>query len=275
MSDRLHVLVLADRDGIALWPLTESLPNPLLPIAGRPLIDHVLATLSECGPLDVTLCLSPEDLATATYVTQRTYPGLAITISGPVDAAPKTCLAIRADILPSPDGIRSCLALARRGHGAGANRSDLGIWHVAAGKRVPPYRYSCVMAEGNDRMLPTLAAYWRICLAAQKGDLNELVPGLRAKSLVDPRRDEWQNTRKPASATRTSRGRPSVDDVVVGPRAVVHPSARVERCVVMQDTQIGPNVALKDAIVSGPWICRMDTGDIFRAAEIADGRRAA
>ena len=42
MTNPIDILVLADRDAKTLWPLTETLPPPLLPIGGKPLVAHVI-----------------------------------------------------------------------------------------------------------------------------------------------------------------------------------------------------------------------------------------
>ncbi len=49
MRPRLRALVLAAGRGERLRPLTGSVPKPLLPVAGRPLVAHTLALLAELG----------------------------------------------------------------------------------------------------------------------------------------------------------------------------------------------------------------------------------
>lgn len=50
---RRRALVLAAGLGLRLWPLTERVPKPLLPVAGRPIIADTLDVLAQAG---VELC---------------------------------------------------------------------------------------------------------------------------------------------------------------------------------------------------------------------------
>ena len=52
MNDRgrdLHGMILAAGYGTRLAPVTDHLPKPLLPVAGRPLLDHVIENLDRAG----------------------------------------------------------------------------------------------------------------------------------------------------------------------------------------------------------------------------------
>lgn len=54
-------MVLAAGEGRRLRPLTDHLPKPMLPVAGRPLLEHIIIHLRNCGidDLAVNLCHLP------------------------------------------------------------------------------------------------------------------------------------------------------------------------------------------------------------------------
>jgi choline kinase len=53
----MHAVILAAGDGGRLYPLTDDTPKPLLEVAGRPLINHVLDSLYAAGVREATVVL--------------------------------------------------------------------------------------------------------------------------------------------------------------------------------------------------------------------------
>ncbi len=50
-------MILAAGEGRRLRPLTNSLPKPMLPVAGRPLLEHIISHLRHCGVTDLAINL--------------------------------------------------------------------------------------------------------------------------------------------------------------------------------------------------------------------------
>ena len=47
--------VLAAGEGLRMRPLTSNIPKPLLPVAGRPFLEHNIEALKESGIKDIIL----------------------------------------------------------------------------------------------------------------------------------------------------------------------------------------------------------------------------
>ena len=50
-------MILAAGEGRRLRPLTEQLPKPMLPLAGKPLLEHIIVHLRNCGVTDLAVNL--------------------------------------------------------------------------------------------------------------------------------------------------------------------------------------------------------------------------
>ncbi|MGB3867550.1 MAG: nucleotidyltransferase family protein [Xanthobacteraceae bacterium] len=71
-------MVLAAGFGTRMRPLTDRMPKPLVPVAGRPLLDHVLDKLADFGVADavVNVHYLPDQIID--HVAARTTPRIAI-----------------------------------------------------------------------------------------------------------------------------------------------------------------------------------------------------
>lgn len=72
-------MVLAAGYGVRMRPLTERLPKPLVPVAGRPMIAHALEHLQEAGVREVVVNVSHLKEPLMAYL--KAYPGLACILS--------------------------------------------------------------------------------------------------------------------------------------------------------------------------------------------------
>ena len=50
-------MILAAGEGRRLRPLTNTLPKPMLPVAGRPLLEHIILHLRDCGVTELAINL--------------------------------------------------------------------------------------------------------------------------------------------------------------------------------------------------------------------------
>jgi len=50
-------MILAAGEGRRLRPLTEQMPKPMLPLAGKPLLEHIIVHLRNCGVTDLAINL--------------------------------------------------------------------------------------------------------------------------------------------------------------------------------------------------------------------------
>jgi len=276
MTERLDILVLADRDSKALWPLTESLPPPLLPLGGKPLIDHVIEALATCVNANVTIVVSAGDTQTAAHLAKRGYPRLSISVTDrPTPVLDRDMLVFRGDIATSPAETRRFIERSGAPGAPVRHAPEQGAWRLAAGDLTPTWRHTSVLANQSDRMLPTIAAYWRVSLAAGGGAMEGLEPagwvgsdGLRSGlcARVLTRRAPGENVLIGAGAfidKLVALG----DNVVVGDDCYIARGARLSNTVVMPRSYVGPGLDLDAAVVSGGWLCRIDTGAAIRISD--------
>ena len=70
----MKAVILAAGEGSRMWPLAETRPKHLLPIAGKPLLGHILTALAENAIFDVTLVVGfQEDVIRRTLATGDEY----------------------------------------------------------------------------------------------------------------------------------------------------------------------------------------------------------
>lgn len=79
-----HAMILAAGLGTRMRPLTETLPKPLIPVRGTPLIDYCLAWLEEGGITDVVINTSYRAAQLEEYLASRQHPHIAFSREEPV-----------------------------------------------------------------------------------------------------------------------------------------------------------------------------------------------
>ncbi len=308
----MKAVVLADRAGDALRPLSSRACVALLPVGGKPLVEHTLEALVSAGIREALLLVSPQadEVERALGNGERWGMQLAYALARADDAPaaalarlgprlPEEFLALRGDVLRSPF-LASFLERARArpepALAATVGGLDAGVVLVRAGAPRPldlpvdpeagdrPIGPAVEMEGAYLGRLESLAAYHRACLDAGAGR----VPGL-----LLPAREVGVGVRigrRSRMPLRAARGWPAF----VGSRCQVHPEAELLGEVVLEDdvvvdrratlrstvvlphTYVGDLVELSDAIVWGNDLVRVDTGAVTHVADaflLADLRR--
>ena len=73
-------IILAAGYATRLYPLTENTPKPLLPVGGRPMLEHVLASSEAIGGIDHTYVVTNEKFAGHFEDWRATQPHRACTV---------------------------------------------------------------------------------------------------------------------------------------------------------------------------------------------------
>jgi NDP-sugar pyrophosphorylase family protein len=276
MTDSIDILVLADRDAKPLWPLTEALPPSLLPMGGKPLIAHVIEALSTCVTAKVTVVVADGDTRTAAFLARSGYPRLTLTVTDqPVPVVDRDMLVFRGDVVTTHDEI--CAFVAHHGapDAAPCERPEQAAWRLRAGDLTPTWRHTAMLLDQSDRMLPSVAAYWRASIAASRGDFTGLdIAGWSGPDGVRAGVDARIMTRRAPGSNVHVGSRAFVDklvrigdNVVVGDDAFVARGAVIANAVIMPGCYVGPGLELENVIVAGDWLCRIDTGSVIRIAD--------
>ncbi len=64
----MKALVLAAGEGKRMGPLTENRPKPMLPVAGRPFLEHTVMALKEAGVIDITILTGYHGMSIKDYM---------------------------------------------------------------------------------------------------------------------------------------------------------------------------------------------------------------
>ena len=67
MCSPMKALILAAGEGTRMRPLTANIPKPLLPVAGKPFLQHIIETLESLGIRDICLLIGWKDLKIKEY----------------------------------------------------------------------------------------------------------------------------------------------------------------------------------------------------------------
>ena len=292
-----HALVLADREPVDLQPLVDGLPPALLPIGGKPLLQHCIEDLWEAGVRDVVVAVPGGDRRierelgdgqrfglSLRYVDTggSAWPGEALDIAGASVGAP--LLVARGDVLRG----RSARALLDSAGGAESDIVHGTIRSRPAGiamlrrhcRSVNQLEWSQLRSGGRSEQTPcvelgdigfaaldSLPSLFEACLAALEHRFAGLLADGRAtddSSLRVAARASIARSVNITGTARVGRGADLHDDVElagrveIGDRCVIDAGAQLIDAVVFPGTYVGRGVRLQNAIARGAWLYRED-----------------
>ncbi len=75
----MKAIILAAGEGKRLHPLTRAIPKPLLPVAGVPVIDYVIANLARCHEIDeIYIAISNHKQQLEDYINDKNYTNVTL-----------------------------------------------------------------------------------------------------------------------------------------------------------------------------------------------------
>jgi NDP-sugar pyrophosphorylase family protein len=270
----LPALVLTAGFGARLDPLTRLVAKPVVPVAGRALVERVLAWLNREGVRDVLLNLHARPESVAAVVGDGAHLGLRVRYSW------------EQPLLGSAGGPRHALPLLDSASFLIVNGDTLCDFplapmiaaHLASGAEVTlavipnpaPDRYNGVVIDEGDRVrafvpkgqadgtwhfVGVQVANAAVFAGLADGVPAETVSGLYRHRLASGGIRAWR-----ADTSFLDVGTPRdylhaalslAGGSVVEPGSTVDPSARVARSVVWPGARIGAHVTLEDCVVAG------------------------
>lgn len=293
----MRTLILADRIGAELLPLTDHTCPALLPVVGKPVLEHTLDMLVEAGIKQATLVIGPFAEQVRSFAGDGQRFGMrldywvargeeapaAVLAQLPPEGADDTFLLVRGDLLRTPllaEFLRQAdtrpeetalfataqhmpagIALARD---ATADLSALHWPSLAAYTAAA----NCIDCAGQSALLNSLAAYHQANLDAAAGRLpGLLIPGRQtALGLTQGKNSHVSPASLKVgiafvgSSCRIDRTAEFSGEVVICDHVIIDPRTRLADTVVLPHTYIGELVDLRNAIVSGNDLIRVDTG---------------
>jgi NDP-sugar pyrophosphorylase family protein len=299
----MDVILLADRKGQELLPLTDNTCVPILPFAGKMVIEHTLEALVEAGLRQAHIILSPyaeqvkELLGNGerwgmrlSYSTSRgEEPALQLLPKLPHQPA-TPFLILRGDVIRSnlikqfleqAEAIAApCVQALFAGENAymllcrDTQNADLDSlqWSESASK---PSANATVAINATTSGLNSLAGYHQANLDAAAGRFSGLlIPGREsALGLTQGRNTEAypQNLKQGIALIGSNcHLHPSVElsgEVVIGDNVIIDRRVSIESSVILPHTYIGELVELRNAIVRGNDLIRVDHGAVLKISD--------
>ncbi|MBL8259066.1 MAG: sugar transferase [Candidatus Competibacteraceae bacterium] len=300
----MRALIFADRLGRELQPLVERSCVALLPVVGKAVLEHALERLAAAGLRQALIAISPqaEELRAAFgdgsrwgmrlhYVLTRgeAEPDDILALAQPHLTG--ELLALRGDVLhganlsaflQAASGVTGPVVYGKTAAGmigyclhraGGRGGLERLRWSARPDSAAPVW--PAVEIEGSVRPLESLRAYHQANLDAAAGRLPELLaPGRQValgltvglRSSVSPR-SLRQGVAWIGGGCRIDSSAELHGEVVIGEHVIVDRLATLRDSVVLPDTYIGELVEVRNAIVQGNRLIRVDIGAVLSVAE--------
>ena len=283
------MLLLATRSPGPLAPLCADRSLAELPVVGRSVLERALEAIAPLAPARVTIAAAGDVVRLRAFVCGGERWGLAATVLG---ARPDEPLARTAERLPARDGAELLVVPADRLYDMdlGAALAGLrdacaresravrctatGLLRAPAGVGVAdPAR---IELEGA-AVLPidSPRAYHAAACRVSRGECPRLPIAGRQRAVG--LRQGYMTSVHPGSVRsghafvgngcRVHRTCSLAGTVVLGNGVSIGRMTRVENAVVLADTVVGEHLHLRDAIVAGDTVVRVDTGAVLRVGD--------
>lgn len=295
---RMRVIVLADRIGRELLPLTDRTCVALLPVAAKPLVDYTLEMLAAAGSGEATMAVGPFGEQLRAHLGDGRNFGLSLDFwpsPGEVEIAlllsqlpkspDKSTLIVRGDMLRSPildkfleaagsseapvlhgwcDGKPAGVWLLRA---SADDTRGMGWQDVMSGTAVPEAA-KLLLKEGTACLLESLRTFHEANLDAAAGRIQGLaIPGRQFQPGLTVGRNSSVSTANLAGGTALigsqCRIHPSAQlqgQTVISDGVIVDRGARLSNAVVLPHSYVGELVTVENGIVRGSDLLRVDTG---------------
>lgn len=303
MNVNMRALVLADRSAGDLEPLARDLSPALLPIAGKPVLQHCIEDCWEAGVRDVLVAVPAGDRTIREELGDGQRFGLAISyLESSGQQWPSEVLALAGQATETPllvargDVLRGRCASQLLEHAAGVdgdvvlgviNSRPAGIallrqrckginqldWSLVGNRAHRPAGPGVEIGDVGLALLDGPADLFDACLDALDGRYANLLPDGRtqpgATLWLAPRATIARSVHVAGSA-RIGRGAELHDQVElagrveIGDRCVIDDGAQLVDSVVLPGTYVGRGVRLQNAIACGAWLYRVDLGTCQR-----------
>src|SRR5207244_2415055 len=255
----MKAVVMAGGEGSRLRPLTSSMPKPLVPVAGRPIMEHILLHLRRHQLRDVVATVQYMGASIRNYFGDGSEQGVALTYSvedSPLGTAGSVMLARQqlneTFVVISGDSLTDIdLGAAARFH-----RERKAIATIVL-KPVPnPLEYGVVVVDGYWEDGGSHAAYVKVNFDCLEGRVSVQLPGDRVgdSTWIHPEAEVFPGARVDGPAligpgAKVRAGAWVNGPAVVGAYTTVDSGVKISNSIIWDHSYNGLNSRLRGAVV--------------------------